>query len=180
MPSISDIINIAKISQYLSSNVIEKSGLNGGGVNKKLPHLLYCVRKNVEWAYGNNVGYDGIQAAANYLYALCAPFNIQANYILNNGVGGVVLSPINPPNFYPDPLDFEVTASSIILQGESTLDLSNYGYVGFNILFFVGHIQQSKVDDGGAYYAWDKNTAILTLFNRTAQLGDIFTIYPVV
>jgi len=180
MPSISDIISIAKISQYLSSNVIEKSGLNGGGVNKKLPRLLYCVRKNVEWAYGNSTDYENIQATANYLYALCAAYNIQANYILNNGVGGVVLSPVNPPNFYPNPLDFEVTASSIILQGESTLDLSNYGYTGFNILFFVGHIQQSVVNDGGAYYSWNKNTAILTLYNRTAQLGDIFTIYAVV
>ena len=180
MPSISDIISIAKISQYLSSSVIEKSGLNGGGVNKKLPRLLYCVRKNLEWAYGNDTNYENIQATANYLYSLCAPFNIQASYILNNGIGGVVLSPVNPPNFYPNPLDFEVTASSIILQGGSTLDLSSYFYKGFNILFFVGHVQQSVVNDGGAYYSWNKDTAILTLFNRAAQLGDIFTIYPVI
>lgn len=96
MPSISDIISIAKISQYLCSNVIEKSGLYGGGVNNRLPQLLYCVRRNVEWAYGNDNDYEDIQALANYLYALCAPFNAEAIVILNSGNGGNVISPINP------------------------------------------------------------------------------------
>lgn len=96
MPSISDIISIAKISQYLCSNVIEKSGLYGGGVNNRLPQLLYCVRRNVEWAYGNDNDYEDIQAMANYLYALCAPFNAEAIVILNSGNGGNVISPINP------------------------------------------------------------------------------------
>lgn len=96
MPSISDIISIAKISQYLCSNVIEKSGLYGGGVNNRLPQLLCCVRRNVEWAYGNDNDYEDIQAMANYLYALCAPFNAEAIVILNSGNGGNVISPINP------------------------------------------------------------------------------------
>lgn len=96
MPSISDIISIAKISQYLCSNVIEKSGLYGGGVNKKLPQLLYCVRKNLEWAYGNDNNYDGVQGMANYLYALCASYNAEAIIILNSGNGGNVISPVNP------------------------------------------------------------------------------------
>lgn len=169
-------IQWAKTAQYLVVEDINNGVLFGNPLDVKLPLTIYNERKAVEWMYLLNPSEANLIGNGNYLYSLLGKYGLKAQYI--SGSGGSV-SPINP-TLLPDPLDFEVTTSSIILEGESTLDLSSYGYVGFNILFFVGHIQQSKVDDGGAYYSWDKNTAILTLFNRTAQLGDIFTIYPVV
>jgi len=96
MPSITEIINIAKISQYLATLRIEKGGLWASGTNLFLPRLLYMVRKNVEWAYGNDTDYEDIQLTANYLFTLCAPFNAQAAYILANGSTGTNVSPINP------------------------------------------------------------------------------------
>lgn len=96
MPSISEIINIAKISQYLATLQITRKGLYGGGTNVTLPRLLYMVRKNVEWAYGNDNNYEDIQLTANYLYTLCAPFNTEASYILAHGTGGGAVSPVNP------------------------------------------------------------------------------------
>jgi len=96
MPSITEIINIAKISEYLSTVKIMKSGLFGGGTKSNLPRLLYCVRKNVEFAYGYDNDYEDIQLTANYLFSLCAPFNAEAAYILANGSGGSSVSPINP------------------------------------------------------------------------------------
>lgn len=96
MPTITAIIQIAKISQYLATNRILKGGLYAAGISLWLPRLLYCVRKNVEWAYGNDADYEDIQYTANYLFALCAPFNAEAQYILNNGTGGTIVSPINP------------------------------------------------------------------------------------
>jgi len=44
-------IEIAKVSQYLCANDIQKKGLFGGGVDLQLPNKIYCVRKNVEWMY---------------------------------------------------------------------------------------------------------------------------------
>lgn len=96
MPTITAIIQIAKISQYLATAKIKKGGLYAAGISLWLPRLLYCVRKNVEWAYGNDTDYDYIQLTANYLFSLCAPFNAEAQYILNNGTGGTNVSPINP------------------------------------------------------------------------------------
>jgi len=49
MLTIPQIIEIAKISQYLSENDIAKKGLYGGGMDLLLPRKIYCVRKNVEW-----------------------------------------------------------------------------------------------------------------------------------
>lgn len=49
--TVDEIINIAKVSQYLCSNDIDKKGLYGGGTDLKLPRKIYSVRKNVEWLY---------------------------------------------------------------------------------------------------------------------------------
>lgn len=52
--SINQIIEIAKISQYLAENDISKKGLWGGGMDLLLPQKIYAVRKNVEWEQENN------------------------------------------------------------------------------------------------------------------------------
>ena len=50
MPTIEQIIDIAKISSYLAANDIEKSQLfNNGYLDKQLPLKLYLERKAVEW-----------------------------------------------------------------------------------------------------------------------------------
>jgi len=49
--TVSQIINIAKISQFLCLLDIEKKGLYGGGQDLSLPRKIYCVRKNVEWLF---------------------------------------------------------------------------------------------------------------------------------
>jgi hypothetical protein len=57
MYTVQQIIDIAKISQYLSANDINKKGLWGGGIDLQLPNKIYNIRKSVEWAntYSPNV-----------------------------------------------------------------------------------------------------------------------------
>lgn len=174
-------IQYAKIAQYLVVKDLSNGVLFGEPLDVQLPITIYNERKAVEWMYLLNPNEANLVGNGNYLYSLLGKYGIEAQYISGTGGSGGGISPINP-NLLPDPLDFEVSLTSPILQGENTLNLASRGYKGFNILFFIGHIQQSKVDegDGSAYYSWDKNTAILTLINRVAQTGDIFTIYPVV
>ena len=52
MPTTQEIINIAKVSQYLCENDIAKKGLSGGGIDLQLPSKIYNIRKNVEWLNG--------------------------------------------------------------------------------------------------------------------------------
>jgi hypothetical protein len=49
MYDISEIINIAKISEYLCANDIAKKGLFGGGVDLQLPNKIFNIRKSVEF-----------------------------------------------------------------------------------------------------------------------------------
>jgi hypothetical protein len=44
-------IEIAKVSQYLCANDIDKKALFGGGIDLQLPNKIYNIRKSVEWLY---------------------------------------------------------------------------------------------------------------------------------
>jgi hypothetical protein len=73
MPTISEIIGYAKISQYLAE--LDRAKLlffrNGNVPTQNLPDLIYQVRKSVECIYINNSEDENLQANANYLYNLC-------------------------------------------------------------------------------------------------------------
>lgn len=45
------IINVAKISQYLAIRDITVKGLFGGGVDLSLPNKIYNLRKSIEYWY---------------------------------------------------------------------------------------------------------------------------------
>lgn len=62
MYSILDKIKIAKVSQELAENDIDKKGLYGGGVDLLLPSKLYNIRKSVEWMYGINPPTNEVRA----------------------------------------------------------------------------------------------------------------------
>lgn len=89
MPTVSDIINIAEVSQYLALTDIEKNGLDGGGIDLQLPRKLYCIRKNVEWLNDLDNTQGSLIPTANYLYSLCYK-NGQAALISGGGGGGSI------------------------------------------------------------------------------------------
>tara|TARA_R110000868_G_C10832771_1_gene759499 strand:- start:142 stop:681 length:540 start_codon:yes stop_codon:yes gene_type:complete len=86
-------INIAKISQYLCLNDIDKKGLFGGGVDLQLPNKIYNIRKSVEWLYNLSPTDASLVSTSDYLYALCAPYNLEAGYIINNFTNGSIINP---------------------------------------------------------------------------------------
>lgn len=90
MQTIPNIISIAKISQYLAANAIAKAGLFGGGKDRLLPQKLYNIRKSVSFFYDLDPDDDNLVKTANYLYALCAPYLLEAQVILGLGNAGVV------------------------------------------------------------------------------------------
>lgn len=95
--TIPQIIEVAKVSQYLCLNDIQKSGLYGGGQDLQLPNKIYMVRKNVEWRWDSNpispVTSD-LYTMGNYLLALCGKYSIAAQNILGTGqpVNNVILT----------------------------------------------------------------------------------------
>lgn len=172
--SINDIINIARISQYLAIDDVEKGKLYDKRIAPLTPQILYTIRKGVEWMYGGNPGNDSLPMTANYLFSLCRGYNLQAQAILGTSSGGSV-APVTPASI-PDAYDFVVTASSLIPDGSSTVTLT--AYIGWNILLVRNGIPQSSVNTGQSYYSWNKTTGLLTIYPQ-AYLGEQFQIYPI-
>jgi hypothetical protein len=92
------VIRIAKVSQYLAENDIDKKGLYGGGMDLLLPKKLYCVRKNVSWMYEMNPSDSSLQATTNYLLALCGKYGATAQSILSQNL--ITEDANNPSNAY--------------------------------------------------------------------------------
>lgn len=89
--TISQIISIGRISQFLAAIDGYKNkylhGVNSDGGD--LPRLLYMVRRSVEYMYNQNPAHPSMRATANYLYALCGRYALQAQYLQGNA-GGVL------------------------------------------------------------------------------------------
>lgn len=129
MPTIPQIIRIAKISQYLCANEIGGGGLYGAGIDLKLPRKLYLVRKNVEWMYGVNPTDDTLIQTSNFLYGLCGKYIFAANNI--TGSGGSI-SPVSPAN--PTIFPLVITGADFEVDG---VTYNNPDIVGLNLMIFV-------------------------------------------
>lgn len=124
MYSILDIIKIAKVSQQLAENDIDKKGLYGGGIDLLLPRKLYNIRKSVEWMYGVNPPTNETRANG-YIQITSVgrsdPNTILTVYVDDPDYGVIVLG-----SYTILPTDTSTTLVAIGLA--SALSLNTYGY----------------------------------------------------
>lgn len=124
MYSILDIIKIAKVSQELAENDIDKKGLYGGGIDLLLPRKIYNIRKSVEWMYGINPPTNEVRAKG-YI-------NIESLAI--NDTGLLITVYINDPDFGLIVLGTYTvlitdTTPTLVATGlANSLSLNTYGY----------------------------------------------------
>lgn len=122
MNTIADIIKIAKISQYLCVNDIDKKGLYGGGVDLLLPDKIYNIRKSVEWAFENPMESSYVNATAT----------ITINDIGNDG--DIIEVSVNDPDYGIIVLGVYIkqstdTDTTILAQNIlNAIALNTYGY----------------------------------------------------
>ena len=170
--TVAQIIDVAKISQYLAQNDVLKGNLFSPPMARTTPQILYLERKAVEWMYNIDPANTSLVQTSQYLYSLCRGYNLQAQQI--SGTAGTI-SPVNPAQI-PNPYDFIVTGSSLIANGQSTVTIP--AFAGFNVLFVRNGIPQSTIDTGASYFSWVKATGVFTV-SPAAVLGEQFQIYPV-
>lgn len=116
MHTIKEIITIAKVTEYLFLNRINEGNVFADGTDLEIPYKIYNIRKSLEWAYktqsspgtfdytfdstfGEFLKNDIINSlthVANYLYALCLPFNKEAENIINRNFYNFIIT----ENFY--------------------------------------------------------------------------------
>lgn len=87
MSTPSEVISIAKISEFLWNDSIPKeNAFFGGTVDPRKAIQLYMEWKALQ--YGNDQNLADVQGVANYVYALCGAKLPLANQILQAGSGG--------------------------------------------------------------------------------------------
>lgn len=172
--AITDIINWAKICQPLAKyNETKKKAVIGGSQESDLDVQIYNARKDLEYSYAQDPTTDQTFQIGQYVLALCGVYLFQAQGA--TGSGGSI-TPISPSTV-PDPYEFEVSASSFIPTGDSTKTIT--AFIGYNILFVRNNITQSTIDQGAAYFSWDRNTGDFALLNGAANVGELFQIYAI-
>jgi hypothetical protein len=151
MPSISEIIDISSVSQYLATAYIKKGGLHGKGLDLNLPRKLYCIRKNVEYRYEQeDIGGGSTPSAAlvnvsNKLYSLCFAVN-EAISIVNGGTGGGTVTPTAPVgNIYP----FVITSSDFESDGVTYI---NANMKSDRIMLFINQYSQQWLVQGAGFF----------------------------
>lgn len=176
MPTVVEILNLAPIASYLAANANDKGTLfRGGRLNPLLPQQIYAAWYILNKIYDEDPTFDGLIPCSNYLWELMGVYGVRAQGVTG---GGGSVTPITP-YLRPSELHFEVSGSTPLATGSSEANLSAYGYRGFGVLVVINNVALSTIDAGALYYSWDSTTAILTLFNGTAQANDLVDIYPI-
>lgn len=179
--TIPDIIELGDVTTYLSANYVSKKSLFGGSVIKPTPPVqILFVTDGLRW--GNDGGAEtaaSLRSTANYLYWLCGTLQLQGQRIIN-GAGGGSVAPTPAGGTAPNPLDFEVTASSFIADGVSSISIPQF--IGYDVNFSRGGIVQNttSLGDGSSYYAWNKFSGLFSIYPaaQAGSPGDLFRIMP--
>ena len=198
--SIPEIIKLGDISVPLASNYEENGSLFGKRLAATAPMTIAIVTDALRWQWesfpdtttflstevldeiitenGNNLitaeyVNPTARGVANYLYWLCGKFALEGQFIIT-GVGGGTVIPIMPGST-PKPLEFEVTTSSFMVNGQSTVSIPSF--IGYNLLFVRSNVPQSIIDMGGSYFSWSKVTGQFVCY-PAAVSGELFQLYP--
>ena len=96
--TIPQIIEVGKISQYLSANKNAKTVVVNYGKlpQNNLPLMIKIVREDIEYMFNNTPTNTTLFGNANYLYSLCGGYAVEAEYIMGLNNGGSPLTPLVP------------------------------------------------------------------------------------
>jgi hypothetical protein len=171
--TIDQIITLGELSITLSGNYEAQGDLYGKRLAYTSPTTIATITDALKWQYESFQDESTARGVANYLYWICGKFALEGQYIITGAGGGTVV-PINPGST-PNPTEFEVTGSSIIPAGDSTVTISTY--IGYNLLFVRNGIPQSQIDLGNSYYNWNKVTGQFICYGPAVE-GELFQLYP--
>lgn len=162
--TIQQIINIAKVSEYLSANSILRSGLFGSGTPSYLPSLIRQVRQSVERKYQEDPTDEYLIGNADYLYSLCNRFNKIAQSVTGGG-GSIASQTSTNQGIYP----FVITSADFEDDGVS---YNNPNIVGDNLELFPNQLNQQFWYAGQGLFVYSSSGIIITYPGFDANTQD--------
>lgn len=137
--TVGEILDLAKISQYLAAQYeANQSFLKGGTLDNLLSRKIYMERSGIQYVYNLNQNDPNLRSTANYLYDLLGVFGAKSKQIkyLASITKPVVSGPSNQSVEAGNIATFTISVSSpvayviqwfsngILIPGESGLSLS--------------------------------------------------------
>lgn len=183
--TIPETIEIGDVSGPLSALYTSKKALFGGSVIRPVPPIQIAIITDIlRWGYdGGAQSTATLREIGNYAFWMYGKFQLQAQAIIIGPGGGTVI-PTPAGTGGVEALDFEVTASSIIPEGGTTLLINGTNglpdYRGYKIVNISrGGVWQNttSLNDGSNYYAWNSVTGLLSIYTA-AGLGELIRITP--
>lgn len=135
MPTVSEIVSIRPIAQYLAQIDIPKKGLYGGGTDIQLPRKIYLIGKSVQRVFDADPTDDTLELTANFLYTLLGIYGLKA-LIVDQQQG--TISPPEPvlsATLFP----FYIFSANFESDGKTYL---NSKIAGVNLSLFINEGSQ--------------------------------------
>lgn len=177
-PTPSETIDYADLAIGLCANDNSKGALWGKRKTApSSPVTQAIVTDALRWSLaGGATTAVELRQMANYLLWLINPYGITAQYLIDNSSGGGTVTPGTATR--PDPLDFIVSASSVIVTGATGATIA--AFVGWNLQFDRGGITQNttNVGDGSSYYGWVRATGVFSC-SPALQADELVRLTPV-
>lgn len=177
-PTIAETIVYADISTGLCANYNASGALWGTRVIPPAsPMTIAIVTDALRWgSSGGAQDAETLRNIRNYLLWLIGMFGMDAKRIVSGGGGGTVVP--SPTISRPIPLDFIVSATSVIATGATGATLS--AFAGWNLQFDRGGITQNttNVGDGSSYYGWVVASGTFSC-SPALQEGELVRLTPV-
>lgn len=155
-----EILEIAKISQYLSFNdKANKQFLKGGAIDNRLPTMITCERLSVQWTYDTDPVDSTLRGTSNYLFGLLGLYALQAQNILTqlDQDPPVVTGPTNQSVNVGEDATFTISVVST-LNYTIQWQLNGVDIPGATSLSYIV-LNAQLVDSGGVYSAVVTNAA---------------------
>lgn len=168
--TVAQIINIARISLYLAADDVANGVMYGIRKIPTSPRIIYMELKALEFMYALDPTNTSLTQVANYVYSICRGYNLAAQGVSG---GGGSISPINPNVSIPAPVEFVVTDSSFMINGQASVLIPQFA--GYNVMFNRNNVPQTMVDTGGTWFTWNKNTTLFTVYGAAAT-DELFSI----
>ncbi len=182
--SVAEIIDLGKITTYLSANYMRSGALFGQRVIKPtLPVQIAFITDALIWGVeGGGETTASLRSTANYGYWIYGKFQLEAQQILNGDSGGSVV-PTPSGGGLPNPYDWVVGSTTSdtepLKDGDTSVTLTSF--IGYNLEFTRNNLTQNTsvpADGISTYYSWNRVTGLFTLNNGAAMLGEQFRILP--
>lgn len=120
--SISSIIQLMKLAQYLCANDTNKEMfIYGNTYNENLSHILYVERKSLEYSYLTDPSSAATRSRGNYCYSLMGKYGVFAQGVAA-GSGIVVTPSTGSGTLIPYSLNVTITVPQ---AGVQTLQLDS-------------------------------------------------------